>query len=95
MSWAISDLPNASFNAELDRYLTDAPDDEECVFGECDECGENIMLGEEYYQIPDVGCVCEDCISKFKFIAETKAIFSSIITNLFQLIYSFLIYILL
>lgn len=35
----------------------------------CPECGEDIYEGEEYYQLEDI-TICEDCISKFKKIAE-------------------------
>ena len=54
---------------DLDRWLTTDPRSEEEPILECSECEEGIFEGEDYYQIGDE-CYCEECIAKFKKVAE-------------------------
>lgn len=37
---------------------------------ECDLCGETIFEGDKYFDIPNVGCFCENCVGGWESFAE-------------------------
>ncbi len=50
-------------------YLT-PPDNEAIAVRECFFCGENIYVGDEFYNLDGFNC-CEDCLDRhFKVVAE-------------------------
>ena len=53
----------------LDDWLNNDPRESESPVCECDECGEGIYDGEDYYEIKG-NCYCEKCIEKFRKTAE-------------------------
>ena len=44
-------------------YKLEPPDD--IIFSYCDECGQEILAGEDYYRFEHV-TMCEECIYEFK-----------------------------
>ena len=42
------------------------PEDTRAVVYKCEICGEEILEGDDYYDIPGYGICCEDCIKETK-----------------------------
>jgi hypothetical protein len=54
-----------------ERRLDPPDEDEPQVVYTCELCGHDILEGDDYYDLPDVGPCCEECIIKARrFCAE-------------------------
>lgn len=54
-----------NYEREYDRFLN-CPEDEEIVLGECEDCGDEILISESFYKNRlDNTFVHEECMNRF------------------------------